>query len=601
MKPPSIPGLKRGGWIDLDELGSDDLLTYIKWDGMKLGDVFWPNWRGCGAEGKVCDMADARKDVSAEDGYDPSLGMPVYILNSTFIDMDQGWAFYSYALGDESDPNKRGDESQRIFLYLGKRPPALLPIAQIKESHDLALDPDAVDTGGVTAVVPPYRAMSVGDKVTFEWQGYDKFGVPEDDAHTVEIDLIDKHLGQPLEFNVPRSEFNFIRGGHAQFSYKVEYANGQGPSDSQSQLVKIVAPTSPLLPEIKIKGHSSGPIDPGRFPKGLTLQIQPVPPGIQHGDGVLMYWMGAKSVIRSLQVDRSTLDSDVLEFHLEPEWLLGNVGGKVKVSYQYASVGASESGTPLTLDVRASQELPAPLVEGFTSEGLNRGWIEASTNGAYVVIPAAVTIGPDVRVEVHWMGHPHNGQVVVKEPVAGSPKRFKIPSTAIPSNMATALQPEKRFDVFYKLISSGESDGQPSDEAFNLRIEPTPTSLYPIVECEEAIGTGQVSLSALGPAGAAVRIGTGLFDLWPFVASGQLLTIEASGVAAVGGTLIEPVRTAVSVSSGEVRDKKITAQLALEYLKKLKLDQDFTLSAKVSFDGGESYRPLKSGNIRLIR
>jgi hypothetical protein len=514
--------------------------------------------------------------------------------------MDQGWAFYSYALGEDSDPNQRGDESRRIFIYLGKRPPASLPVPQIKESHDLALDPDAIDSKGVTAIVPPYRAMSVGDKVAFEWQGYDKTGAPED-PYIEELELKDQHLGQPLVFTVPRSEVIFIRDGHAQVSYKVEYANGQGPSDSMAQTLKIVAPTSSLLPEIKIKGHSGGPIEPGRFPNGLTLQIQPVPSGIQHSDVVLMYWMGTKSVIRSMQVDRSTLDSDVLEFHLEPEWLLGNVGGEVEASYQYASVGASESGTPLTLEVRASQKLPAPLVEGVTTEGLNKGWIPASVNGAYVIIPDEVTIGPDVRAEVHWMGHPNNGQAIVKVPVDGFPKRFHIPKTAIAANMATALQPEKRFDVFYKLIPLGEDDGQPSDEAFSLRIEPLASTRYPIVECEEAKGTGKVSLSSLGPEGATILIGEGVFDAWPFIAQGQLLTIEANGVAAVGGPLKEPVRTAEPVTGEEISANKVTAQLRLDYLKLLKLDESFTLSAKVSFDGGDSYRAFVSSNIMLNR
>lgn len=600
LRPPSIPDLKSDGWIDFEELGSADLLTYINYDGIQVDDILWPNWRGCSKEGIVSDMAGARVDVTIEDGYDEVLGMPVSIPNSVFTGMDQGWAFYSYALGDPANPTVRGDESLRTFVYLGKRAPGLLPVPQIKESHDLALDGAGVVSPGVTAVVPPYRAMNVGDTVVFCWQGYDKYGNAEDPFFS-DVELEVGHLGQPLSFVIPRSELIFIKDGHAVISYAIKYSNGLSQSNSAQQIIKIAKPTSSLLSEITIKGHSGGPIDPSRFPKGLNLQIKPVYDNLQPGDVVLMYWTGIQSVIQSIGVDRSTFDSGVLEFQLTPNFLSANVGDVV-VGYQYARAGAGESGTPLSIKIVAPQKLPPPYVDNVTTEGTNKGWIPADTSGAYVNIPDEVTIGPGVTAEVHWMGHPNGGQYIARDHVAGSPRRFKIPKTAIAANMATADQEEKRFDVFYKLIPLGDDSGQSSDAPFRLRIAPLPERRYPSVECAEAEGNGQLSLSGLGTSAATLNIGGSGFDAWPFMAEGQLLTIEASGLAAVGGSALkELVRAAVPVTREEFTSKLVTERLSLDFLKRLKLDWEFTLTAKVSFDGGESYKGFQSQYITLIK
>ncbi|MOA41078.1 hypothetical protein D3C78_1630100 [compost metagenome] len=56
---PVIRDLQPGDWIDLDQLGSDALMTYIKYPDIAIDDVFWPNWRGCGAQGAIADHFNA--------------------------------------------------------------------------------------------------------------------------------------------------------------------------------------------------------------------------------------------------------------------------------------------------------------------------------------------------------------------------------------------------------------------------------------------------------------------------------------------------------------------------------------------------------------
>ena len=593
---PTIRDLKDGDWIDLDELGDKPLRTYIKYPGIAVGqDVVWSNWRGCGAQGETADCIDARVDVTVGGGYTDEYGMPVDIPNCVLVDMNQGWAFFSYAVANINDPTKRGPESRRKFCYVGKRPSRLetLPVAHIKESHGLALDPEAVDFVGATAVVPPYGAMSVGDKVTFTWQGY-YAGEPET-PHRETIELKAEHLGQPLKFMVPEIEVITIEGEHADISYSIQYANGVGdPGESERQTLRIEKPDSVRLPEIEINNYAGGPINPGNYPNGLTLRIEPSYAGIQHGDWVIVYWTGSqvdKSVIKALRIDRSILDRGVIELHLGPQWLLANNGARVALSYQYARAGVAESGESLSLDISKPLNLPAPSVENATPAGVLRGDLLADVNGAYVNVPPEAETGSG-KVEMHWFGHPDNGRYIASSPVGGSDRRYFIPRTAIAANMSESET--ARFPVFYRVTQPGQERGEDSIE-FNLLIKPLPVTRYPTPQCTQAQGTSTLSLARVPATGAELTVAE-----WPFMAEGQLMKIVARGVkSAGGGPTSITVRNALPVTQGEFNSKTIKATLLRGFLLALKLNEYFTLEASVSFDGGKTYWPFKDGNLKL--
>jgi hypothetical protein len=590
VNPPPViadPSLS-GDTIDLDQLGGRPLLTYIKYPGIKLNDVLWPNWRGCGAQGEVEDFSNSRLDVTTGGGYTPELGMPASIPNARLKGLDQGWAFYSYALGVPGDPDTRGPESLRVFCYIGKRPDrsSHLPVVQIKESHQLALDPATVGSAGATAIVPPYRAMGIGDKVTFTWQGYFQGG-PET-PYREPLTLKAEHIGQPLRFTVPRSEVIGIPGGHAEISYRIEYAGTAQFSESEQQTIQIVKPGSALLPELVIKDYVGGPVDPGRYPDGLMLQIKPAYAGIREGDWVLLYWGGsetAKSVTKALRVDRSTLDSGVIEFPIEPRWLSLSGGGRVTVSYQYARSADAQSGEPRQLDISKPLHLPAPIVENVTASGDNRGDLQASTSGAYVNIPADAETGAG-KIEVHWQGNANGGRGVILAPVGGSGRRYHVPSTLIAANMSTAEG--ARFPVYYTVTPPGDKSIE-----FNLLVKPVPRSQYPDTQCTQAMGSSTLSLQRVPSTGADLTI-----NPWPFMAAGQILEIVAEGISN-SGAVSYPVREKVEVSTPEFDQQKIQAKLPRNFLQSLKLNEQFTLRAWVSFDAGDSYVPFNDTNLTL--
>jgi hypothetical protein len=588
---PVIQDLQPGDWIDLDQLGNSPLLTYVKYPDIAINDVLWPNWRGCSAQGEVHDHETSRVDVTVGGGYTPERGMPVHIPNDVLTILNQGWAFYSYAVGASHDPSIRGPESLRVFCYVGKRPEnsASVPVPHIKESHELALDPDAVSSAGATAVVPPYRAMSVGDKVTFTWQGY-FLGQP-DIPYQEEKEIKIEHVGQPLLFTVPY--IDVLSGEYTDISYRIEYAGGAGlKSDSEPQRIQLIKPVAPVLPPITVKGYTGGPISPGKYPNGLTLQVKPVYADIREGDWVLVYWTGtekAKSVTKALRVDRSTLDSGLIELLIEPQWLTSNSNSQVTVIYQFARAGVAKSAESLTLDISKPLNLPPPIVEGANAGG---SW-PASTGGAYVNVPDTAETGGG-RVEMHWQGHENGGRHIASTPVSG--KRFFIPSTAIAANMSTLEK--ARFPVFYRVFSPGVSDSEDS-VPFNLLIGPLPLARYPFTTCVQVLNN-ELSLFNVPLGGADLVIGSPPSDAWPFMAEGQLLTMQLSGVDWNGNQTTTVLRNAVPVSEFEFKNKRALGKLPKEHLQKLKLNESFTLSARVSFDGGETFVPFNDSRPTLV-
>lgn len=279
-----------------------------------------------------------------------------------------------------------------------------LPVVQLRESHDLALDPDAPPSSGAfTLVIPPYPGMAVGDKVRITWQGF--FDAGDEDLPYINTKSLNVgELTKVMIWSLERTYVDLIRGGSAQMNYSITYASpSDNPVDSPPQTISIVKPSQARLPAVGIENHSGRSIDPELFPEGLTL-LANVYTGIQVGDDVLLYAMGrlasasaSASVVESLRVDQAMIDSGTLSFTVAQKWLQDNLGETVTLEYQYARPCIAESSEQLALDVRASWRPEAPIVVGAQEEppGPSQGFIEAEGlgGGVNIKIPQEVLLG----------------------------------------------------------------------------------------------------------------------------------------------------------------------------------------------------------------
>ena len=590
LEEPSVPDLNESNELDLDALGNQDLLTYIKYTGMQDGDLLRPRWIGASISGEPFDDVGAVRQVGPDDLVS---GHPVIIKNEDIRAAAGGLAVYSYSVNE-------GPESLRKICYLGLRPkPAAetLSVLHALPSHDLTLQPRALPSNGViTLVVAPYQAMQVGDKITVKLVGYDEDGVEDDDwstVLTVDKDHFDK---KPLSANVPKNWFSFLEDGCVEGHYRIALADGSS-LDSPAQRWKIdSSATLPgLLDAAAIEGHTEGePMDPARFRNGLTLRV-PGYPGMAVSDHVVLHWRSpAGDLIQAARVDLSSVTADSMYFRVPAENLVHNAGASVRLTYQYGREGGNLGSRELLIDVALIRTLLAADVRSAIPENApGSGRIPAleARGGVYVVVPPD-TLAPGERAEVHWMGQSALGQYVAKSPVSeANPLRFLIPQDYVPANFGRGDRDEsRRFPVFYRLIgANGHVDSLP----YNLRITPVPSANYPQINCTQA-DAGGLSLSRVPAAGADLTLGT-----WLFGKEGQLLTLVASGLTATG-EVEEVILDSVPVTA-EQAEKGVQAKLPRAFLQGLVMGERFTLSPRLSFDGGDYYTPFRSITLTLNR
>ncbi|WP_341520423.1 hypothetical protein AABC73_18540 [Pseudomonas sp. G.S.17] len=473
-----------------------------------------------------------------------------------------------------------------------------LPVAQIKQSHDLALGIDDVGDSGALAVVPIVAALENGDSVTLYWKGFYE-GFPLIDW-SGEFTFDDSTTNAPALFSIDRSNVLIIEDGYAEINYQVNFASGAESDESPTQTVHIVPPVAARLEAPYVDGHDSNqPIDSGRYPEGITVQFAAYP-GVQLDDHVVLYGDGlpeAGSIVMALRIDASHIETGAVAFLIGPEWLLANQGEKVEVFYQYARPGVAATSEALSLSVLLPLDLPPAVVEEAQAEGLpgeSKGYLLArdATSGVYVNVSESVLLGENDDLEVHWQGHPSGGRHIAQTPVSPDDRtRFLVPASAVAANMGGD---SKRFDVFYRFtpFNGHAQDSRP----FHLRIQPLDQERYPTIQWPRLAGAATLSLKSVAASGEDLQLG-----LWPFMAEGQLVTIEASGVAATGAPTRITVRDAQSVSKTEMTQRKVMSKLARGFLQTLMIDQYITVTPKISFDGGDTFFWLLSNNgVKLV-
>lgn len=461
---------------------------------------------------------------------------------------------------------------------------ATLPVPQIRDGHDLAIDAETM--GATTLMVAvPYPDMAVGDKITFAldplsgWPGWSK---------SVTLDAAG--VGVAATVSLPRDDLLMMLAEQVEAGYRVARAGGES-LESFIQLITIKPPVAPLLPVATIEGQAGTELDPSLFPEGLNVLV-PLYPGAAGDDWVLLYWQGKQdaSTLAWHRVTEAEIGAGSIPLHIGPEWLQGSVGTTIQVRYQYARLGDAKSSEPVTLTIVAPLVLPPPLVDDAQSEGgagENKGYLLAANaiSGALIDIPESVEIEDGAALELHWDGHAEGGRYVATAPQdPAAPRRFFVPPAFVAANMGGEA---KRFEVFYRMtLPSGRVH---RSDPFHLWVRPLPLTGNP--QCRQAQGKPGISLQDV-PNGADLYV-TG----WAFAAAGQPFTLQVEGITPANAPTEVVVRDAVPVSEEELGARSVGGSLPTAFLTTLKPNFRFIIRAKVSFDGGQTWFHFPSTDV----
>ncbi|MGY2261840.1 hypothetical protein [Pseudomonas sp. SDO55104_S430] len=525
---PTVPAIEADNAVDVDKLGSAKLMTYIKWGNMGDNDLIVLNFLGCGEHGEVVD--ELNNQVTVDLSKVTPDGMPAEIENHTIVGLRNGYAFYSYRVRPFGAPDP-GDESRRIFFYIGKRPRArpALPVLQIKQSHDLHLDLSVAPTQLDVDMVP-YQAMSKGDIVTLHCRRYEADGQEYLPALEYPSEVTEQDLGKPFALFLPKSDLRRVDGGRIEVRYGIQYVGTSSETTlSTMQTFQLVPPLEPTLPALSIVGHTPGdPIKPSQYPDGLPLRIDAYP-GMNAGDEVLCHVDSdaddAEPLILQAQVDISTIDKGFIEFLVPPEWVMTNNGNPISLLYQFGWIGAAMSATPYSALIRDRLHLPMLIVNGARPgdkpvEG--EGEIDAADLagvGVDIIIPDDASYSPDDEIAVHFEGFGTTGKFIATTPKEPGGRTFNIPAHCIPANM------DKSVTVYCFVTPKGDTVPEKS-ALFILRVNPVPKAQYRAIQSTQAQSTnGTIYISQVPAQGERF-----FFDFgWVFIREGQVLDVLLVG------------------------------------------------------------------------
>jgi len=583
---PEIPLRNSEGEIDVEALNGQNLPVLIKKPDLVYGDEVYLIWRGVGGDGTPFDDLGSATEVPPD--YDPDVGLAVWVRNGAVEPFKDGWAFCSYKVNgfDEATP-----DSLRLFCYLGLRDrpgqAETLAVVQGRESHDREINWSELETEGVLMQAPPYQAMQVGDRVELVIRRFNKDGAeqtPESEFH----DVTEQNFGLPMLWPVRKATFTPIRDGRAEIHYQVTLDGN--PLDSPVQVfeVKTVPSATPPLPLASVDDYTGDPLDPGKYPNGVTVRV-PAYAGMQPGDFVMLHWQEAQSqdtLLRAARMDASSLDATESVFKIGPQALQA---GENKVFYQYARAGRALTSETLIVTVAAPRNLIAPLVDKATNDGADKMVLYAlnAIQGAFVDVPSFDLL-PGERIEVHWSGHPNGGRQVVSEPEPGTERRYKVDPGVVAANMHQVGDNEgRRFPVLYKIV---DSQGAPVAESLPVNLRVSPLAPNPTFTCAQAEPvSGDLKRSRLTVNGAQLVIaGAGL---WSFAAPGQLLTIRIDDLTA--GML----RNKLAITPAEFATAKVEQWLSRAVYDQMTDNKQYTVFGEVSYDQGDSWHQLPTLNL----
>ncbi|WP_449431752.1 hypothetical protein [Pseudomonas putida] len=564
--------------LSLADVGDQSLETYITYPGIAVGDIYYPNWRGCAADNTPFDKTMEQTPVFELDDQNRVL---LQIENDLLKPLGGGWVFFSYYLEENGG---LGEQSQRLFFYVDKEADRTgLPVPQLQQSHRLTVDLETLAGQDGQLVALPYQAMGVGDKVTFSYRAFFE-DYPDDPfvewSFTADIDGVEK-VGKAVLVNLPNSQLQSAIGLVGHLSYSITYQGIAQPTLSPAQLLIVIekpqgAPD--LYPAPTIVGLVGDTLDPDLFPDGIVVEIPPYE-GMQAGDGLALYIEPSNGSPESFAalLDASSADSGRLRFTIAHEWLRLKRNQQLTFTYQFGGAGYDGRSQGLKLTVQAKLDLPGPSIKGaivdpsYPDVWKINGW--SLINGAEVYLPEDLDLPPGPpQFVMHWDGFkPYSTST------SGDGKRYVIPISEVPANFGKAVE------VYYTVTIDG---GQPYKSLSTLlMIDDPEIGRFPWIQTP-GFPTKFVSLaSALE--GLPMTLG-----FWRFMSVGQLVSISVWGYVGDENKLFV-VRDKQPVTDLEMSDEEVSEVFAVSDLKMLNLNQEFEINVAVSFDEGGTFKDFR--------
>ena len=200
-----------------------------------------------------------------------------------------------------------------------------------------------------------------------------------------------------------------------------------------------------------------------------------------------------------------------------------------------------------------------------------------------VTLPAGAVIYPGEAVSVEWGVPGTFGYHLAEQPYQGQIGRYETPLAKV------VAQAGKTVQVRY-LVQAPE--GRLSSQLLHIAVQKLPTTRLPRPYLEGAGVAGtQISLGRVG-ARTDVRL-----DPWFLMAAGQKVTVMVSGVSPQGAAVQETLLDSYPVRSG---NEHVVTSLTKAFLQRLQVNSSFTITARLSFDGGESWSHQRTLSMVLI-
>lgn len=193
------------------------------------------------------------------------------------------------------------------------------------------------------------------------------------------------------------------------------------------------------------------------------------------------------------------------------------------------------------------------------------------------LVPKATGTAETVRLALDGIGAPLEYQ--------GQSRRYEIPLAKVVAHAG------KIVEVRYRVVAK---EGELPSAVRKVNVQAPPTSAYrsPYVQGAGVSGT-QVYLSKVGTWTDV------LMDPWYLMFPEQKVTIEVSGVLPGSGEVKETLLDGYEVKASDLT-AGIKTRLGKAFLQRLVVPSSFTITSKLSFDGGESWRMTRSINLSLF-